>query len=65
MRTKAKLGTAPYAMPLQIPRAGELGMGGRVSYHIDKLRPRLSPVGVLIRSIIDHGYMLLREPQKR
>jgi hypothetical protein len=32
------------------------------SYHIDKLRPRLSPFGLLIRTVIDHGYMLLREP---
>jgi hypothetical protein len=32
------------------------------SYHIDMLRPRLSPFGLMIRTIIDHGYMLLREP---
>lgn len=34
----------------------------RTYYHIDKLRPRLSPFGLMIRTIIDHGYMLLREP---
>ena len=34
----------------------------RTYYHIDKLRPRLSPFGPLIRTVIDHGYMLLREP---
>ena len=36
----------------------------RTYYHIDKLRPRLSPFGLLIRTIIDHGYMLLREPHE-
>jgi len=36
----------------------------RTYYHIDKLRPRLSPFGLLIRTVIDHGYMLLREPQE-
>ena len=36
----------------------------RTYYHIDKLRPRLSPFGLLIRTIIDYGYMLLREPQE-
>jgi DNA-binding response OmpR family regulator len=36
----------------------------RTYYHIDKLRPRLSPFGLIIRSVIDHGYMLLREPQE-
>ena len=34
----------------------------RTYYHIDKLRPRLSPYGLLIRTVIDHGYMLLHEP---
>ena len=34
----------------------------RTYYHIDRLRPRLSPFGLLIRTVIDHGYMLLREP---
>lgn len=34
----------------------------RIYYHIDKLRPRLSPFGLMIRTIIDYGYMLLREP---
>ena len=36
----------------------------RTYYHIDKLRPRMSPFGLMIRTIIDHGYMLLREPQE-
>ena len=36
----------------------------RTYYHIDKLRPRLSPYGLLIRTVIDHGYMLLREPEE-
>ena len=36
----------------------------RTYYHIDKLRPRLSPFGLLIRTVIDHGYLLLREPQE-
>jgi DNA-binding response OmpR family regulator len=36
----------------------------RTYYHIGKLRPRLSPFGLLIRTVIDHGYMLLREPQE-
>ena len=35
----------------------------RTYYHIDKLRPRLRPFGLLIRTVIDHGYMPLREPQ--
>ena len=37
----------------------------RTYYHIDKLRPRLSLFGLVIRTIIDHEYMLLREPQER
>jgi hypothetical protein len=34
----------------------------RTYYHIDKLRLRLSPYGLLIRTVIDHSYMLLHEP---
>lgn len=33
-------------------------------YHIDKLNPRRSPFGLLIRTVIDHSYMQLREPQE-
>jgi hypothetical protein len=40
------------------------GDARRTYYHIDKLRPRLSPFGLMIRTIIDHGYMLLREPRE-
>ena len=36
----------------------------RTYYHIDKLRPRLNPYGLLIRTVIDHGYMLLRETEE-
>src|SRR5690242_3623549 len=36
----------------------------RTYCHIGKLRPRLSPCVLLIRTVIDHGYMLLREPQE-
>jgi DNA-binding response OmpR family regulator len=36
----------------------------RTYYHIDKLRPRLGPFGLMIRTVIDHGYMLLREAQE-
>lgn len=36
----------------------------RTYYHIDKLRPRLSPFGLMIRTVVDHGYMLLREPKE-
>jgi hypothetical protein len=36
----------------------------RVSYPIDTLRPRLSPSHLLIRTIINPGSMLLREPEE-
>ena len=41
------------------------GDARRTYYHIDKLRPRLSPFGLMIRTIIDHGYMLLVEPREQ
>jgi hypothetical protein len=37
----------------------------RTYYHIDKPRPRLSPFGLMICIVIDHGYVLLREPQEQ
>ena len=36
----------------------------RTDCPLDNLQPRLSPFGLLIRTIIDHDYMLLREPRE-
>lgn len=34
----------------------------RLYRHIDRMRPKLSPLGMVIRSVVHHGYVLLRVP---
>ena len=34
----------------------------RLYRHIDRMRPKLSPVGIVIRSVAHHGYVLLKAP---
>jgi hypothetical protein len=33
--------------------------------HVDHIRSKLSPFGLMIRSVIDHGYILLAEVGNR
>lgn len=34
----------------------------RLYRHIDRMRPKLSPLGIVIRSVAHHGYVLLMAP---
>ena len=47
---------AAFAMP-HAPRDDR-----RLYRHIDRLRPKLSPLGIVIRSVAHHGYILLKAP---
>ena len=37
----------------------------RLYRHVDHIRSKLSPFGLMIRSVIDHGYILLAEVEDR
>lgn len=45
---------AAFAMP-RAPRDDR-----RLYRHIDRIRPKLSPLGIVIRSVAHHGYVLLK-----
>ncbi|GAC1455811.1 MAG: hypothetical protein PVSMB4_16190 [Ktedonobacterales bacterium] len=45
-------------------RTGSALDARRTYYHVEKLRPRVSPFGLMIRTTIDRGHMLLREPRE-
>ena len=47
---------AAFAMP-RAPRDDR-----RLYRHIDRIRPKLSPLGIVIRSVAHHGYVLLKAP---
>lgn len=67
---QSTLWTVPDSIPLCFSRTdvgertGSALDARRTYYHIDKLRPRVSPFGLMIRTTIDRGYMLLREPRE-
>ncbi|HEU5348927.1 MAG TPA: helix-turn-helix domain-containing protein [Ktedonobacterales bacterium] len=36
----------------------------RLYRHIDRIRPKLSPLGMVIRSVAHHGYVLMKAPDE-
>lgn len=58
--TWEQLSREAFASPQHLPPDDR-----RLYRHVDHIRSKLSPFGLMIRSVIDHGYILLAEVEDR